>query len=291
MGALKYQKLDADPGRLSVRYGGVPVIYVESEEDRHVFGDCWFRDRLAQVEFRPASSIATSSGCNGVILAVRNELQAGNAAWGIVDRDVAMSQDFWQIVNETDDAVYENHKPFGEKIKMLIRWEIENYLVDGEALEFYRSGNESRAARPLDIVHNELLEHCQTLVPHAAFNALSHQYRGRGLGDGYANRFTSRGQVESDIAITHLPKLPTAAAVDYPQKVTEVEAFDNPSATTLDRINGLLRRLHGKAVLERFRYVHRINFNLDGFLAKRIEEKNRVPGELTRFVDQVVATT
>ena len=33
MGAIKHQGFIADSERLSSRYGGVPVIYVESEED------------------------------------------------------------------------------------------------------------------------------------------------------------------------------------------------------------------------------------------------------------------
>lgn len=290
MGAIKHQKPIADSDKLTSRYGGVPVIYVESEEDRHVFGDCWFRDRLSKVEFKPAVSVATASGCNGVISAVSDELLAGNAAWGIVDRDAVMSCDYWDIVNETDDSVYEVKKPFGNNIKTLCRLEMENYLVDAEALEFYSAGIARQPERQLDAVYQELFDHCQALIPHAAINAVSHLHRQKGFGDGYTNRFSSRTQVDSDIQSILLPKLPATAASDYAQHLAKVDAFDYPELEPIDRVNGLLRRVHGKAVLERFKFVHKINFELDGLLAKRIEEKCRVPTELANFVANIAST-
>lgn len=291
MGAIKHQGFIADSERLSSRYGGVPVIYVESEEDRHVFGDCWFRDRLSKVEFKPALSVAAASGCNGVISAVSEELQAGNAAWGIVDRDAVMSHDKWTLVHETNDSIYEANKPFGDNIKALCRWEMESYLVDGEALEYYRAGFAKQPARQLNAVYLELFEHCQALVPHAAINAVFHHYHQKGLGDGETNQFTSRSQVDGYIQNTKLPKLPTTAASEYAQHLAQVEAFDYPEAPTKDRVNGLLRRVHGKAILQRFQHTYKIQkIELDGLLAKRIEEKGRVPVEIDNFITQVAAT-
>lgn len=288
MGAIKHKKFDVDSDRLASSYGGVPIIYVESEEDRYVFGDCWFRDRLSKVEFKPASTVATSSGCNGVISAVSEELKAGNAAWGIVDRDTVMSRNYWDILNETNDSVYEAKKPFGNYIKTLCRWEIESYLVDGESLEFYRAGIAKQPERPLNIVYQELLDHCQALVPHAAMNAVSHRYERKGLGDGFTDRFSSRNDVDQDIKNTHLPKLPATASGDYEQHITQVEAFDYPGSAPIDRVNGLLRRVHRKAILQRFQFVHNMrNIELDGVLAKRIKEKGRVPSEIANFVNSV----
>jgi hypothetical protein len=291
MGAIKHQKPIADSDKLTSRYGGVPVIYVESEEDRHIFGDCWFRDRLSKVEFKPALSVAMVSGCNGVISAVSEELQSGNAAWGIVDRDTVMSHCNWALVHETDDSVYETKKPFGNNIKILCRWEIESYLVDGESLEFYSAGIKMQPERTLNAVYQELLDHCQALVPHAAINAVFHHHNLKGLGDGYTNRFSSRSQVNNDIQDTQLPKLPTTAANDYAQHIAHVDAFDYPELEPIDRVNGLLRRVHGKAVLERYKHSHKMNLELDGVLAKRIEEKYRVPIELANFVANVAATS
>lgn len=290
MGAIKHQKFIADSNHLTSRYGGVPVIYVESEEDRHVFGDCWFRDRLSRVEFKPASSVANTSGCNGVISAVSEELQAGNAAWGIVDRDTIMAHKLWSLLYETNDSVYESAKPFGAAIKVLCRWEMESYLVDGEALEYFRAGLAKQLPRQLCDVYQELSDHCQALAPHAAINAVLHSNGKSGLGDGYTDRFASRIDVENDIHNIQFSRLPSSAPTDYAQHIGQVDAFDYPQATTEMRVNGLLRRVHGKAVLERFQSAHNIhNVELDGVLAKRIEEKGRVPSEIANFVDNVTA--
>ena len=290
MGAIKQQKFIADPDRLTARYGGVPVIYVESEEDRHIFGDCWFRDRLSKVEFKPAASIATSSGCNGVISAVSEELKAGNAAWGIVDRDTIMAHNKWTLLYETNDSAYESAKPFSAAIKVLCRWEMESYLVDSEALEYFRSGFAKQPPRQLSVVYKELYDHCQALVPHAAINAVLHANNEKGLGDGYTNRLASRTEVDSEIRNVQFPRLPTTASAEYAQHMTKIDAFDDPQAATKDRVNGLLRRVHGKAVLERFQSINKIQIELDGVLAKRIEEQGRVPSEIANFVANVTAT-
>jgi hypothetical protein len=245
---------------------------------------------LSKVEFQPASTSAALPGCNGVIAAVSEELQAGNAAWGIVDRDTVMSHDNWALVHETDDSIYEANKPFGDNIKALCRWEMESYLVDWEALEHHRACFAKELPRSEPTVYQELLDHCQALVPHAAINAVSHFHRQKGLGDGYTNRFSSRIQVDDEIQDTQLPKLPTGAASEYAQHLAQVEAFDYPGLPLKDRVNGLLRRVHGKAVLERFKYVHKIQIEFDGLLAKRIEEKGRVPVEIDNFITQVAAT-
>lgn len=287
MGAIKQQKL-AGSDRLAARYGGVPVIYVESEEDRHVFGDCWFRDRLSKVEFKPASSVAAASGCNAVISAVSEELKAGNAAWGIVDRDTIMAHNNWALLHETDDSVYESAKPFSAAIKVLRRWEMESYLVDGEALEHFRSCFAKQTPRQLSDVYQELHDHCQALAPHAAINAVLHANNEKGLGDGYTNRFTSRNDVENDIRNVQFPRLPSSAPAEYSQHLAQVDAFDYPKATAEQRVDGLLRRVHGKAVLQRFRAINKIP-ELDGVLAKRIEEQGRVPVEIADFVATVTA--
>lgn len=289
MGAIKHQEFIADADRLSSRYGSVPVIYVESEEDHYVFGECWFREHLSKVEFTRASTKAPASGCIGVITAVNTERQAGNPAWGIVDRDIVMAQKLWNLVYETDDRNFNAAQPFGSAIKVLCRWEMESYLVDGEALEHFRAASAKQAPRQLSVVYQELYDHCQALIPHAAINAVLHTNNQTGLSDAYTNRFSSRDQVDNDIKSIKLSKLPPSATVDYAQHIAQVDAFDAPLADAKDRVNGLLRRVHGKALLERFHSKNNMP-ELDGALAKRIEENSRVPAEIENFVSHVIST-
>lgn len=293
MGAIKHQGFITDSDRLSSRYGGVPVIYVESEEDHYVFAECWFRDRQSTVEFKPAATKASVSGCNGVIEAVNMEKQAGNPAWGIVDRDSVMAHNRWDLVYETNDAVFEAAKPFGSSVKVLCRWEMESYLVDGEAMEHQRACFGMQVPRAENAVYSELLDHCHALIPHAAINAVHHLHHRDGLGDGFTNRFVSRADVEGEIQLVMLPRLPESARQDYDRHLAQADHFDTSELPPAERVNSLLRRVHGKAVLERFCNTHRSeiqNAKISGHLAKRIEEQGRIPNEIDAFVTQVAQT-
>lgn len=291
MGAVKNQPGLSEPDRLTARYGGVPVIYVESEDDSYVFGDCWFKDWLAKLEFKPAATQCGGfAGCGAVIKAVRDERVAGNLAWGIVDRDTVMRDNLWHLVNETDDARYQLGQPYAPEVRALCRWELESYLADGDALEQCRAELKREAKRPIDLVIQELIIHCHSLVPHAAFNAACHLHSTAGLGVGSTNRFPTRDAVEADIAATQLPRLPVAAASDYAQQVSLVEAFDPVGAAPEDRIISMLRRIDGKALLQRFSAAHKIQVDLKGLLANRIKERARVPGELIALIREFAGT-
>ncbi len=294
MGVVKSQPVLGAPERLSSRYGGVPVIFVESDEDNYVFGECWFKEQLSRVEFRSAASHCGGfAGCNAVLRAVGEERSAGNPAWGIVDRDAVMSQDRWDLVHETDDDLFEKAKPFGPEIKTLRRWEMESYLADVGAMEKCRAEIKMDQARPVPVVQDELLDHCQILVPHAAFNALCHTYKMDAVGDGWVTRFPSRAAIDAAISTQQLPRIsPVAldATEEYAQQVAKVDAFDAPGSPSGLRVDGLLRRVHGKALLMRFSCVHGINTDIKGLLANRIKEMSRIPLELVSFVEAVAAS-
>lgn len=288
MGAIKSHPGLNEPDKLATRYGGVPVVYVESEEDNYVYGECWFKDRLSKLEFKAATAKCATDGCDGVLNAVDMERQAGNSAWGIVDRDIVMTKELWNLVHETNDDAFERAKPFGKEVKVLCRWEMESYLADGEALEHIQAGLNMRPERPLPDVFHELLEHCHVLVPHATINAVLHLHKSAAVGDGYTNRFSTSEKVVEDIQKHFIPKLPSSGQADYDHHLFLVTAFDSPGAPAEERLNALLRRVHGKALLERFFHAsHKIQAEVKGLLANRIKEKGRVPAEIATFVDKV----
>jgi hypothetical protein len=291
MGAIKSHPSLNDPDKLTTRYSGVPVVYVESEEDRYIYGECWFKDQLSKLEFKAATVTCSIDGCNGVLDAVSQERQAGNPAWGIVDRDIVLGKEFWELVHETDDTVFEKAKPFGHEIKVLCRWEMESYLADGEALEHIQAGLNKASERPTPVVYQELLEHCHVLVPHATINAVLHSHKLSGAGDGYTDRFSTCEQVTADIQKIFIPKLFPTGQADYDQHLPLVTAFDFPDAPAEERVNALLRRIHGKALLKRFFHAsHKIQTDVRGLLANRIKEKSRVPVEIETFIDMVACS-
>lgn len=291
MGAIKSHPDTFEPDTLATRYGGVPVIYVESKEDCYVFGECWFKDRLSKLEFQPAKAKCATDGCDAVINAVRFERRAGNSACGIVDRDTVMGKNLWDFVHETNDEIFVKAKPFGNSIKVLCRWEMESYLIDGEALEHIQAGLKKAPVRPLPDVLQELLEHCQILIPHATINAVLHLHGIEKVGDGYTNRFVTGEAVISDIRKTQIPRLPPSGQADYEYHLPRVAAFDSPGAPIEERLNALLRRIDGKALLQRFFLsTRKIQVDVKGLLASRIREKSRIPAEIEIFIEHVAET-
>ncbi|MFZ3141965.1 hypothetical protein [Polaromonas sp.] len=292
MGAVKNKPGLQAPNQLFVRYSGVPVVYVESEEDYYIFGE-WFKDQLSRLEFLAVNNRlgSSASGCGAVIEAVRTEVASGNPAWGIVDRDAVMSADRWDLVHEIDDSCFDSSLPFGQRVKVLRRWEMESYLVDGDLLEQHRSELLMQAPRSSAEVWGELLADCQALIPHAALNATHHDYKKSGLGDGCTDRFQDREEVESSFVeniLISLEKHHLDCRDLYAQHLNQVAAFDTTEAPLEPRVQSLLRRVHGKAVLSRFKSRHRIRDDFRGLLAARIKTAGRVPEELSDFVQMAM---
>lgn len=294
MGAIKNKPGLQSSNHFFNRYSGVPVIYVESEEDRYIYEVCWFNEQLSRLEFLSVAERAVDkafSGCKAVIEAVQEEASSGNVSWGIVDRDAVMSKDLWSLVHETDDERFDQNQAFGPRIKVLRRWEMESYLVDAGSLELLRSQKEMTKPRPAHVVWDELLGDCQALIPHAALNAVHHHYKISGLGDGRTDGFRSRTEVDEKLVENVLGSLrktyPGSDGV-YAEHLAHVEAFDAIPASSDQRVQGLLRRVHGKAVLSRFKKRHSINDDFRGQLAAQIKAVGRVPQELDEFVQRVV---
>ena len=290
MGAVKKKPGLQAPNHFFVRYSGVPVVYVESEDDSYVFGECWFKDQLSRLEFqsvldRPGGN--STSGCNAVIQAVEEEMPAENPAWGVVDRDAVMSADLWNLVHETDDTRFDNAYPFGNRVKVLRRWEMESYLIEGDLLEQHRCEKEMKSPRSSLEIWGELLADCQALIPHAALNATKHFYKASGLGDGRTDQFKDRDEVEVRLVESVLNSLETLHSDcrgQYAKHLSHVEAFDTTDSLSMTRVQSLLRRVHGKAVLSRFKSRHKIKDDFRGMLASSIKSAERVPEELRNFV-------
>lgn len=297
MGAIKNKKSGLkSPERLYNRYSGVPVVYVESDEDQYVFGECWFNEQSSRLEFKPVAArngnaLEATSGCNAVIEAVRQERTSGNSAWGIVDRDAVFSHRRWDLVHEIDDGVFDEAKPFGRYVKVLRRWEMESYLIDVACIEKCRAEHKMGGVRSEGEVWAELLADCQALIPHAALNAVHHEFCEEGVGDGRTNRMVDRSDVETRLvqpALTALAGRHTTGRERYVQYLNRAEEFDRTEQPVSVRVASLLRRVHGKAVLSRFESRHGLP-NIKGPLAARIKEAGRVPDELRDFVSHAVA--
>jgi len=109
-------------------------IYLESTDDQYILRN-WFStfNFYDKFSFESVSETRGDGGCKIVVDKVKNSQLT---AFGIVDRDILLADpDFhdslwWEI----DDAVFLSQKPYGEKIFVLHRWELENYLLHPHAL-------------------------------------------------------------------------------------------------------------------------------------------------------------
>lgn len=287
MGALKkLNEIGSEP--FSQRYSGVPVVYVESVADEYIFSN-WCKHYLGKVEIKPADKHCSAGGCNAVVGKVLEERSNQNEAWGVVDRDTVMKDDLWQLVWETNNLTFEKSRPYGDFVKVLHRWEIENYLIDAECLEEYRSAHQKIVPRPAAAVWQELHTHCDALVPVMAFNALCHASRVPGLKDGFASECTSRTDVMSKVKREQLEKRFPEKIIEFQQNIPKAEAFDQPTADHQTRVEGLMRVIPGKAILLRFKTAAKINHDIDGHLTQKILEKCRIPTEIEDFFRQVTA--
>ncbi len=226
-----------------------------------------------------------------MIEAVRQERTSGNSAWGIVDRDAVFSHRRWDLVHEIDDGVFDEANPFGRHVKVLRRWEMESYLIDVACIEKCRAEHKMGGVRSEDEVWAELLVDCRALIPHAALNAVHHEFCEEGVGDGRTNRMANRFDVEAKLiqpALTALAGRHTLCLERYAQYLDSADAFDRSGQPAAVRVASLLRRVHGKAVLSRFESRHGLP-NIKGPLAARIKEAGRVPDELRDFVSHAVA--
>ena len=272
----------------SQRYSGVPVVYVESVVDEYIFIN-WFKYYLGKVEIKPADKHCSAGGCNAVVGKVLEERSNQNEAWGIVDRDTVMKDDHWHLVWETNDLTFEKSHPYGNFIKILLRWEIENYLIDAESLEEYRSAHQKATQKPAASVWQELQGHCDALVPVVAYNTMRHAYKNKGTGDGFARESMSRTDVMSKVQSELMRNSPPEMMQHFHQNIPKADAFDQPTANPKIRAEGLMRIVPGKAVLSRYKSTANIRHEIDGHLMQKIMEKGRIPTEIDDFFKKITA--
>lgn len=289
MATLKQQtKLKTDG--LTQRYSGVPVLYLESKTDRYIYAEVWFRDHQKSIEFTAVDDACRTAGCKAVIEHVQTQRDQGNPAWGVVDRDALMTHDYWDLVWETDDIRYCAEKPFGSYIKATLLWELESYLADAEVLEAYTARTQLRDKRLTEQVYSELCEHCEALVPHAAYNAMAHEYRKRQLPDGMTDQFSDRQAVETHLQSKMLSDCTEDEKKAYNVNIKKVDQFANQNGASLQNLESMKRRIHGKALLSRWVKQCKLTGTLShhiGHLAEELSSRNRIPDELRSFLSDI----
>ncbi|WP_434131656.1 hypothetical protein [Methylocaldum sp. GT1BB] len=251
-----------------------------------MYGNYWFNDYLDRIEFKVPEK---AGGCSMVIAKVWEERKIGVQAFGIVDRDSVQSKRLWDLVWETNDDAFSKAYPFGDYVRVTLYWELENYLIEPDAIETHLAlHQQGRICRRRDEVIRDLLDHINALIPHAAVNAALH-YQGSGdCGDGYTEA-KPREDVETKIEYDHRTRLREDGWERYRDYINKVETFDYPDSSLEKRLTGLLRRIHGKALLARIKKAANIRDDITYHLGAAIKRSGAIPSELTGYIDEFLS--
>ncbi|WP_175684561.1 DUF4435 domain-containing protein [Burkholderia anthina] len=265
--------------QIKSRYAKRIEVFIEGQDDIAVYGTFWFKHLADRLQFRLAEDgPAKHSGCVGVEKNVAIQRTAGIDAYGIIDRD---SLEDIPVACATDDnAFLASNRARDPYVYFTLRWELENYLVDPATWERERVDLLHRGAgQRLDQeVVEELVAHCEALIPHAAANAFRKERGKQKLGDGACRVYADRAEVQRFLDTNILTGLNATERAEYDAWVQRIEAFDEPTAPPAERLVKLCRRIHGKALLDRFCYRHRLQVDIR-FAVARVLSGN-VPSEL-----------
>ncbi|MDR3159723.1 MAG: DUF4435 domain-containing protein [Zoogloeaceae bacterium] len=263
-------------------------VFLEGRDDFSLFSLYWFQSYANEIEFCEAEKgPAQLSGCRGVLENVRKLREdAGSNAFGIVDRDALLVENRFADISETNDNVFlKNTHDRNPYIYYTLYWEIENYLVAVRKMEEVRcdSLHEPLPCRSDEVVAKEIWEHCETLIPHAAINIFFHK-RGRSKwGDGATNNYNTRREVESHICESFLQE---GEFECYQSLVDLVETFDDTSLLPWERVRLMLRRIHGKALLQRFFRRSNVQGKMHWHLARGCPGPTEIVNKLQEWVNQ-----
>jgi hypothetical protein len=262
-------------------------VYVESSEDRDVL-EKWFSDDLGEIHFLSADHGGLGGGgCTAVCNQVQASREAAIPAAGIVDRDKLFNDKHWDLLWQTDDIAFRDARPYGPDIHVLLRWELENYLLDPVALaRVIADAKHGRQAPSQVDIENELLGHWECLIPIMAASVLLHERDMDSPGDGYGST-KSCEQISIELDQTLLPGkfgihfVWQDAFNGYKQKLS---AFDAPAVAAPERLESVLRIADGKRLIERVKVKHGLQHELRGYLSRAIKELALVPSELKNFL-------
>ncbi|WP_161805163.1 DUF4435 domain-containing protein [Amantichitinum ursilacus] len=260
---------------------------MEGQDDLGVYKNYWFSGIADKAVFKLAETGPVPlPGCNGVERNVLYQRAAGIQAYGLVDRDAV--EDSALSCTPDDSLFLSENMNKNPNIYYTLRWELENYLIDAVAWEQERVNSKTRGdgRRPAEEVMVEIFCHCDILVAHAAANALLHSLGKPKIGDGFGTKVDTRADFEDLLFAGPFKGLSAADIADYSSWKQRIEAFDLPHGTVEQRVFAISRRIHGKALLERFFKKYSIQDDKRFSVASRIS--GRIPQEIALRVAEWV---
>lgn len=280
------------PDKLVLKQRGGAVVFLESEEDFQIVAKRWFFDEGQDIWFQPADTYQQGpggGGCKAVIDLVAQARGDGITAFGLVDRDVLLSDHDWPLWWQEQDQVLQAARPYGDHVRVLLRWELENYLLDPDAMATVTNdAGMTSTHTPLSATisclncADELKDRSAATVaaitakltpPAVGFGCSNPHLQGTALTTALHQSLAKQGMTNAESAIAN--------------ERQRIDQFDAPTAPSTHRWDRLVRMLDGKAALK---YIsHRTSIRFDekrAELARRMRESGAVPAEIRRHIDE-----
>ena len=258
------------------------TVYLESEEDRLIIGDRWFYDE-ENLDFRSAGEDTQGAGgCTQVIKKVNDDEKKGIKSVGLVDRDVLLKDCDWECWWEQDNTAFRACQPYGKNIKVLSRWEIENYLLLEPdiiaSVKADRFGQTQKRPAPIPLSSKEI----SLFTMLTAADACCHAVGKKKLSDSMA-RFSGTSE---DLRTSLEKKGLQPAALD--QEMNRVARFaGDESDDPVQQWQKVSRILNGKAILSR---LHLLGKKMDDAsdcrltLARKIVDDDKIDPEIREYI-------
>lgn len=279
---------------VDAKYEGGIKVYLESAEDVRIFSEHWFSDKQDRLRFISAEGEQLGGGgCKVVISKVEESNQQDILAYGIVDRDVLLN-DAKDIFWETDDEKFHAARPYGEKIHVLRRWELENYLLQPEAFSIEVAKRSYRSAIP-DISAETLLSQADSIIQVTALTTFSVSHGKNSPNPGFGIQLSGT-ELTAEINRFLGQQFPESDIPDINEEIGKINAFKSNSANPSEQWESLSRILDGKKGLMRLcRYLSdsldlksiRPWEEMRGCLANIIASKGRIDDELVNLIDEI----
>jgi len=280
MGSFKTME---DTGLVRSKHSGRAIVYLESNDDYQIFFERWFYDEGEYLEFK-SSDTGFGGGCSKVIKDVESDRENDIPAFGIVDRDSLLQQLKWDDLWETDDLKFRKSRPFGNYIRPLCRWEIENYLFDIDEITDMLSDFGQEGLKDKSSVIRELSGHCDALIPIMAYNIFLHSIGKEARPLCYCIQHKNRILCEQDVE----QKLNPVEKEKYDGIRSKIEAFrHHEDHMTEESFYKLNRIVDGKRLFERLiKHSDLKKTDFRFFLARKIKEKGKINGEIVSLINE-----
>lgn len=253
-------------------------VVLESNEDLLIVGHRWFFDVGDSIEFEHADD-GQGGGANKVCRKVDEQRGNSEVAFGLVDRD-AVKVAFPPLWWETDDGVFKAARPFGDYVRVLSHWEIENYLLDPDVIEETVADIEARPIRRGDAAIATLLDEVDAIVTLSAADIVANKE-----GQSFSHDLDLcpadclREQVKKELA---------ELSGQLPDTERAIRQFAGDAHTSEQQWLGVRRLIDGKRLLRRLKLAQRRLGNQDRRLelASKLFNRNQVPIEFKEYIQE-----